>query len=585
MASSSSSQSQPKLSIQSFHQCSSLISIKLTSNNYLIWKSQVLPLVRSLGLEHHVITDASFPSTVNTDDGKKVHNPEFLQWQNNDGLLMTWLRGMMSEEVLSMVTGGLTAREVWLAIEEQMLSATKEQESWLKDSFYSLKKGSLKLQDLTKKFKNICDQLAAIGKPIADEDQVFQLARSLGPQYADFKTAMMTKPPYPNMKRFVLALQNHEQTIVAQREVNKSAQMNYNEAFFGQRGRGGKNQRGGRYNNFRGRDNGGGRGNVNNQNKLNSQPPLKQNKVTNQQEQEEEIIYQICGKKNHSAVNCWYRYDYFDEEDIPKALAAMNLQDRNDPKLYADWGATSHMTNNKGNIDKPVLYKGNDKRFVGNGQGLHITHVGNASLNTDYGKLKLNNVLVVPKLKKNLLSVGQLIKDNKCSFEFNSDGFVVKNQEKQETRHIVEFPSCDEWLELTSATPISQDTKSNHTICHAHAQKECLGISNPHAIPPQIQMPLAQAAVPRLSTLIFGSPATLSSTQPQNVLVTAPIDNLNNNQINAPVPCKPVTLQLLPAEEEENSTRDIHQRQNALDPPDISENLVVDLSGYPHQVS
>lgn len=285
MASSSSSQSQPKLSIQSFHQCSSLISIKLTSNNYLIWKSQVLPLVRSLGLEHHVITDASFPSIVNTDDGKKVPNPEFLQWQNNDGLLMTWLRGMMSEEVLSMVTGGLTAREVWLAIEEQMLPATKEQESWLKDSFYSLKKGSLKLEDLIKKFKNICDQLAAIGKPIADEDQVFQLARSLGPQYADFKTAMLTKPPYPNMKRFVLALQNHEQTVVAQREVNKSAQMNHNEAFFGQRGRGGKNQRGGRYNNFRGRGNGGGRGNVNNQNKLNSQPPPKQNKVTNQQEQ------------------------------------------------------------------------------------------------------------------------------------------------------------------------------------------------------------------------------------------------------------------------------------------------------------
>lgn len=208
MASSSSSQSQPKLSIQSFHQCSSLISIKLTSNNYLIWKSQVLPLVRSLGLEHHVITDASFPSTVNTDDGKKVPNPEFLQWQNNDGLLMTWLRGMMSEEVLSMVTGGLTAREVWL-------TATKEQESWLKDSFYSLKNGSLKLEDLIKKFKNICDQLAAIGKPIVDEDQVFQLARSLGPQYADFKTAMLTKPPYLNMTRSVLALQNHEQTVVA----------------------------------------------------------------------------------------------------------------------------------------------------------------------------------------------------------------------------------------------------------------------------------------------------------------------------------------------------------------------------------
>ncbi|KAK9215042.1 hypothetical protein WN944_007045 [Citrus x changshan-huyou] len=89
-------------------------------------------------------------------------------------------------------------------------------------------------------------------------------------------------------------------------------------------------------------------------------------------------------------------------------------------------------------------------------------------------------------------------------------------------------------------------------------------------------------AVPHLSPLIFGSPVTLSSTQPQNVHVATPIDNLNDNQINEPIPCKPVTPQLLPAEEEENSTREIHQRQNTLDPPDISQNLVVDLSGYPY---
>ncbi|KAL6338220.1 hypothetical protein AAG906_018477 [Vitis piasezkii] len=39
-----------KLTLQSFHQCSSLVSIKLTSTNFLLWKSQVLPLIRSLGI-------------------------------------------------------------------------------------------------------------------------------------------------------------------------------------------------------------------------------------------------------------------------------------------------------------------------------------------------------------------------------------------------------------------------------------------------------------------------------------------------------------------------------------------------------
>ena len=50
---------------------------------------------------------------------------------------------------------------------------------------------------------------------------------------------------------------------------------------------------------------------------------------------------------------------------------------------------------------------------------------------TSQGNLQLNDVLVVPKLKKNLLSVSQLIDDNSCIFEFNSDGFVIKDHNQQ----------------------------------------------------------------------------------------------------------------------------------------------------------
>ncbi|KAL6314872.1 hypothetical protein AAG906_029088 [Vitis piasezkii] len=36
------------LSIQAFHQCSSLVSIKLNMSNLLLWRSQVLPLRHGL---------------------------------------------------------------------------------------------------------------------------------------------------------------------------------------------------------------------------------------------------------------------------------------------------------------------------------------------------------------------------------------------------------------------------------------------------------------------------------------------------------------------------------------------------------
>ena len=88
-------------------------------------------------MEHHIVKDKT-PTKMVTQGGKEIINPEFIQWMNNDGLLMTWLRGMMVEDVLSLIIEGQTACEAWLSIKEQMLPATKEQESWLKDSLCSL---------------------------------------------------------------------------------------------------------------------------------------------------------------------------------------------------------------------------------------------------------------------------------------------------------------------------------------------------------------------------------------------------------------------------------------------------------------
>ena len=62
---------------------------------------------------------------------------------------------------------------------------------------------------------------------------------------------------------------------------------------------------------------------------------------------------------------------------------------------------------------------------------MDISHIGDISIKTDHGTLKLKDVLVVPQLKKNLLSVAQLTNDLLCSLEFDSNGFIVKNKQNQ----------------------------------------------------------------------------------------------------------------------------------------------------------
>lgn len=64
--------------------------------------------------------------------------------------------------------------------------------------------------------------------------------------------------------------------------------------------------------------------------------------------------------------------------------------------------------NDTSNFDQIIPWKGNDKIFVGNCQGLKICHTGNASFDSDYGKFRLNDILVVTRLKKKILSIKNL---------------------------------------------------------------------------------------------------------------------------------------------------------------------------------
>ncbi|KAH9648571.1 retrovirus-related pol polyprotein from transposon RE1 [Citrus sinensis] len=468
---------EPSLNIQSFHQCSSLVSIKLDNTNFLLWRSQVLPLVRSLGILHH-ITDAERPAKeILLSDGEKAGNEDFTMWINNDGLLTSWLLSLMTEEVMSGIVGVENAQQIWSSLEDQLLPMTKEKEVHLMDRLATLKKGSLSVEEYVRKYKHICDFLAAINKPVNDLDKVFGLARGLGYRYQDFKLAQLSKPPYPSFKQFVMALENHEQTLINFEEEKKNT-INLAQAFFSQRGKGKGRGNGGFFNSKgRGFTAAGGQNLANSSGqKINynggkswnnnaSQPWQKSNnnpsqqgqqswqgnwgqqwqqprqnnsgqpwhKIQNQSKQqaeevkEETVICQICHLPKHTTIECRRRYDYSHlTEEIPQALAAMNL-DANDAKLYADSGATTHMVNDPGKISELKPYEGNDAIIVGNGDCLNISHIGNTSIDTGISKLYLKNVLVVPSLKKNLLSVGQLTHDNSCIIEFSSNKFVVKD--------------------------------------------------------------------------------------------------------------------------------------------------------------
>ena len=86
------------------------------------------------------------------------------------------------------------------------------------------------------------------------------------------------------------------------------------------------------------------------------------------------------------------------------------------------------MTTDVSQLDKVEPYTGKDKVVVGNGSSLPIKYTGFCSPTPT---LQLNDVLVVPALTKNLLSVSKLTHDYLVSVSFTDNDFIIQNLQTQ----------------------------------------------------------------------------------------------------------------------------------------------------------
>ena len=148
-----------------------MVTIKLSSSNYLLWKSQLLPLLKSQGLLGHV--DGSLeppppfdPSTSQTPNTKN------LAWKATDQRLLSLLPSSLTEEAMAEVVGLSTSREVWTALENTFSHRSKAREMHLKDDLQLMKHSTRPVIAYARAFKALCDQFHAIDRLVDGTDKV-----------------------------------------------------------------------------------------------------------------------------------------------------------------------------------------------------------------------------------------------------------------------------------------------------------------------------------------------------------------------------------------------------------------------------
>jgi len=116
---------------------------------------------------------------------------------------------------------------------------------------------------------------------------------------------------------------------------------------------------------------------------------------------------------------------------------------------------------------------GSDQVHIGNGQDLAITSVGSLQFTSPLHPqttLKLNNLLLVPSITKNLVGVSQFAKDNNVYFEFHPNHCFVKSQDssKMLLRGILGHDGLYQFEHTNSfktTAPVSQNSSVN-TVCN-----------------------------------------------------------------------------------------------------------------------
>ncbi|KAL5763026.1 hypothetical protein ACOSP7_019290 [Xanthoceras sorbifolium] len=169
-----------------------MFTIKLSSSNYLLWKSQLLPLLKSQGLLGH-IDDTLEPPPPFEPPTSQTPNPKHLAWKTSDKCLLSLIFSSLTEEAMAEVVGLSTSREVWTVLENTFSHRSKTREISLKDDLQLMKRGTRSVTVYARAFKALCDQLHAIGRPIEDTDKVRWFLRGLGTDFSSFSTAQMTQ--------------------------------------------------------------------------------------------------------------------------------------------------------------------------------------------------------------------------------------------------------------------------------------------------------------------------------------------------------------------------------------------------------
>ena len=356
--------------------------ILLTENNFPTWKLQMRMLLMRLGVWRIVEGTEVAPDERDRDI---VASRKFIE--RSDKALSTIVLGV-DPKLLYLLGDPQDPTEVWNLLCNQFQKKTWSNKLSLKRRLYGLKlRDQDPVQEHLKSMIEVFEELAVIGDPIEEEDKVVQILTSLPESYSMLVTAFEASAEVPKLEVVTEKILNEER-----KRKEKSASS-------------------------------GGLSNPGDCALLVSKPMPRrcfycgdtahikrfcpELRKKNEEEQQRKGP-EVANFSRHGK----FSKDNVDSDSETECIALISQSKRLRKKWVVDSAATNHMCSDRNNIQDLRRLNPPQRVKVGNGEYVQANYKGSVKLKVRSGKsktrkIKLQEVLFVPKLKYNLFSVSK----------------------------------------------------------------------------------------------------------------------------------------------------------------------------------
>ncbi|KAD3066422.1 hypothetical protein E3N88_34302 [Mikania micrantha] len=399
--------------------------IQLTSDNFTSWRKQVLATLTGLELEQFVDGLTAPPPKIL--EGKP--NPAYRLWVLQDQILLGALLGSCSATILPIVSSAETSLELFKRLTETYAGVSRSRIISLRSKLATTVKGNKPVADYLREMKAIADELALAQKPVDEDDLIVHIITHLGDDYKQVTAAVKMRDTPITFSDLFEKLVDHERTLLEAKPVITLTTVN-NTQRQGPRFSYSRSQSDGRHyseprSSYR----------THNFGPRSGRPQQNNSSSLGYRTNKHHLFCHFCNIAGHDTKECRKLTRFLQDHHIstptpsstnPTTNSSMATSSHTLPSMF-DSGASNHAAYDPSLLHSLSEYGGPDEIVLGNSTKLSISHIGQTSIPTTSRHLKLKDVLLVPKLRNNIVSVSKLCKTNQVSVEFFPFHFIVKD--------------------------------------------------------------------------------------------------------------------------------------------------------------